>query len=263
MRPALNSSCRTSYLVLFAAFCLVLGVVPLQAQKTTELVVRHSHYFVVVNDTDSAPTVSARSKSFFRYPEGLALEVIDDQAVVRLQTMLPLGTEVSKQIPGPVAPFYLVVAKPGMNGVVFDADRPWGIVVGNQGMGSNGAVPRMYLYVPQDCPRFTITCLANSPNEGGRVTVLKPDGADAVALDGEFDSSESREIRVLPEHRGKVWSFIWAKPRTVTASLDDLVVILTGNFAPLLWQKREWAVTCGPVMWQRHKAALAAQTSGL
>ena len=78
-------------------------------------------------------------------------------------------------------------------------------------------------------------------------------------LDGEFDFPENRMVEVLPEHRGKVWSFTWDKPRTVPASLDDIIVTLSGNLAPLLWPNRDWAETCGPTMWQRHQAATHQQ----
>ena len=222
--------------------------------------VRHEHYFVVVNQGDHTPTISARSKSYYRYAEGLSLQVIDDQAEVRLETMLPLGADMSEAIPGAAAPFYLVIADPGYNGITFDADRPWGVVAaGRWGLGSNSVVPQMYLYLPPECESFSITCDAPSPNEGGRVTVFTPDGEERLVMDGEFDEAVTEEIAVPAEQRGKVWSLTWAKPQTVEAGLDDIALFLDGYLAPLLWPDASWAEKHGPAIWQRHKMVLDEQ----
>lgn len=240
--------------------CLSCVALPLFAAEQPALVVRHEHYFVVVNDAELAPTITARSKSYFRYAEGLALQVIDDEAEVRLETLLPVGADLTEQVPGALAPYYLVIAEPGYNGVIFDADRPWGIVAaGRWGLGTNGAVPQMYLYVPPECESFKVTCHAPSPREGGRVTILDPDGADVAVVDGEFDTATEDTIEVQAEHRGRAWSLIWGKPQTAEASLDDMMLFLDGYLAPLLWQDRGWAEKHGPVIWQRHKAVLDEQ----
>jgi len=223
------------------------------------LIVRHTHYFVIVNSGDTAPTFSVQSKPFFRYTDGLGLEVIDNQTTPRLEKALPIGAQVKIAIPGPVAPYYLVIAKPGMNGAAFAADRPWGVVAGGRGVGSNGPVPRMYLYVPTECGSFNVACHAPSPREGGRLTVLKPDGTEALTMDGEFDTAETRSIPVPSEHRGKVWSLAWGKPRTTEAGLDDIEVTIDGRLAPLLWPDRAWAAKHGPEMWRRHREALDSQ----
>ncbi len=237
--------------------------IPLYAADQPTLVVRHEHYFVVVGaatEAEAPPTITARSKSYYRYIEGLSLQVIDDQAEVRLETVVPLGGEMSEAIPGPAAPFYLVIANPGYNGVIFDADRPWGVVAaGGRGLGTNGPVPQLYLYVPPECEAFKVTCDAPSPNEGGRVTILDPDGTEALVMDGEFDKAATEEIGVPAQQRGKVWSFTWAKPQTVKANLDDIAVSLDGYLAPLLWPNPSWAEKHGPTIWQRQKAVLDAK----
>lgn len=228
------------------------------AAEKRELVVRHTHYFLVVNDSTDTPTVAVQSRGFFTYADGLTLEILDNTANARLETRLPVGAALTRAIPGPAAPYYLLVAKPGMNGVVLDVDRPWGIVAGGMGVGSNGYVPRMFLYVPGGCEELVVTCHATSPNEGGRITVLDPDGRAALAMDGEFDAAQTETVSVPAPARGKVWSFTWDRPKTVKANLDDIVVTLDGQLAPLLWPSELWAADHGPAVWQRHKAALAA-----
>jgi len=65
-----------------------------EGRKQPTLIVRHTHYFVVVNPADMAPTVSVRSKPFFRYTDGLELEIIDHEATPRLEKALPIGAHV-------------------------------------------------------------------------------------------------------------------------------------------------------------------------
>jgi len=242
---------HTSFLLIAA-----LAATSLLAADSPPLVVRHQHFFVVVNDAGGAPKLSVKSKGFFTYPHGLALQVIDDRSAVRFQTRLALGAELSRGIPGPSAPRYLVIADPEMNGVIFGVDRPWGIVASaSHGMGSSGAVPQMFVYIPPECERFTVTAHAPSPREGGRVTVSRPDGAEALVLDGEFDTPLTKAVTVPADQRGKVWSLRWSKPQTAAAALDDIVVSLDGSLAPLLWKERAWAQKHGPAVWEAHRAA--------
>jgi len=241
------------------ALCLFTASMLLAADRR-KLVVRHTHYFLVVNDSTGAPTVTVESRGFFTYADSLRLEVIDDVPSSRFETRLPVGSVLTKQIPGPAARYYLLTVKPGMNGAVIDVDRPWGIVAGGKGVGTNGYAPQMFLYVPNECNELVVTCHAPSPNEGGRIAVLGPDGGTARVMDGEFDSAQTTSIPVAAQDRDKVWSLTWDRPQTVEASLDDIVVTLKGTLAPLLWPSREWAAKHGPDVWRRHKAALAAET---
>jgi len=220
------------------------------------LVVRHTHHFLVVSPASVVPAITLASRSFHTYADALSAEVLDADSVPRLTLSLPLGETWRGPVPGPGSPLYLVVVRPGMNGVAFAADRPWGVVAGDAGLGSNGPVPELFLYVPEDCARFTLTCSATSPNEGARVVLTAPDGATALVLDGEFDRPDSREVAVPAPARGKVWSFTWAKPQSVPAGLDDVVLTLDGRLAPLLWPDRTWAKVHGPTVWSRHRAAM-------
>jgi len=230
------------------------------AQEQATLVVRHTHYFVIVNDADDAPTISVQSRQYYRKPYPLELLLVDDEGQARLEMALPIGTEMSQQIPGAAAPFYLLVARPGSNGTVFDVDRPWAIACGggNRNLGSNQQVPQMHLYVPTECESLEVFIQAYSPNEGARVTLLDPDGNEALLLDGEFDAAETRNVPVPADMRGRVWSLTWAKPQTVDANLDDVNVAINGYLAPLLWKERQWAERYGPLMWERHKPYIRA-----
>ena len=227
--------------------------------QTPPLVVRHSHYFVVVNPGPTAPVLTLTSRAFYTYADTLAATVSDPDGAVRLDLQVLLGTSWRGAIPGPVAPLYLVTARPGMNGVIFGADRPWGVVANGAGLGSNGPVPVLYLYVPPECAAFTVTCAAASLNEGARLTVCQPDGTAALVLDGEFDRPETREITGPAPARGQVWSLAWAAPQSVKAALDDVETTITGPLAPLLWPEREWAASHGPMVWARQREATARQ----
>ena len=201
---------------------------------------------LLVNAAGTAPSVSLQSRTFFTYSDVVQYQVIDDRDAVRLEGVLPVHERLTKAVPGAAAPLYLIAANPGMNGVAFDADQPWGVVAGNQGLGSNGPVPPLFLYVPPECEQFKLTCDSTSPNEGARVTVRRPDGAEAAVMDGEFDQPETRTVAVPPEGRGKVWTFTWGRPQSVKAALDDVVVTLDGALAPVLWPRADWAEKHGP-----------------
>jgi len=221
------------------------------------LVVRHEHYFVIINAADTAPTISVQSKAYYTYGDALEIVATNPAGKRLMRTLVPLGEEQTLRIPGEVAEMYLIVARPGYNGLIFDCDRPWGVAAtGRWGLGSNGRVPQMYLYIPPECEEMIINALATSPNEAGRVTVLRPDGGEALVMDGEFDIAEEQTIAVPAEMRGQVWSITWAKPRSVPGSLDDINVTVSGYLAPLLWTNPEWAEEYGPEVWTRHKAAI-------
>ena len=221
------------------------------------LVVRHEHYFVIVNAEDTAPTISVQSKAYYTYGDALEIVATNPEGKRLLRTLVPLTGNQTLQIPGEVAEMYLVVARPGMNGVIFDCDRPWGVAATDiWGLGSNNDVPPMYLYVPPECEELTLNISAPSPREGGRIRVLRPDGGEALVMDGEFDEPQEQTIAVTEDARGRVWSLLWDAPQTVPGSLDDINVTVSGYLAPLLWPKAEWAAEYGPEIWTRHKAAI-------
>lgn len=220
------------------------------------LVVRHTHCFLIVNPAAAAPTVTLASRGFHTYSDPLSAEILDADSAPRQTLDLPLGETWHGVVPGPVSRLYLVVVRPGMNGAILSADQPWAVVAGGPGLGSNGPVPELFLYVPEGCERFRVTCTATSPNEGARVVLTAPDGSAALALDGEFDRPETHEVPVPAGARGSVWSFVWARPQSVPATLDDVVIALDGQLAPALWPQRVWAATYGPDVWARHRRAM-------
>ncbi|MEA3400419.1 MAG: hypothetical protein U9R79_04165 [Armatimonadota bacterium] len=231
-----------------------------QAQEQPELVVRNPHYFVIVGDGERAPTVSVQVRSFFDKTQGLKLEVSDPAGSIRLNTTVMVGEQATRRIPGEPAELYLASANMDSNGIVFSCDRPWAVyAAGRTGLGSNGAVPEMYLYVPEETEAFTVRVSAVSPNEGGRVTLHHPDGSVALVMDGEFDTEEERQVEVPEALRGRAWSLTWAEPQTADASLQDINVYIEGPLTPLLWIEREWAEAHGEMLWERHRAALAEE----
>ncbi len=238
----------------------MLAVATCLAQEPPELVLRNPHYFVIVGDGQTAPTITVECRSFFSRATGMTIRVTDPAGKVRLTAGMLVGQSMTREIPGEPADLYLVSAEMGSNGVIFACDRPWAVYAGGRiGVGSNGAVPEMYVYVPEETERFTLRVSAVSPNEGGRVTLHRPDGSEALVMDGEFDTEEAAEVEVPPDLRGRAWSLTWDQPQTVAAHLEDINVFIDGDLTPLLWINREWAEQFGDTLWQRHKAALAQE----
>ncbi|MGC9316776.1 MAG: hypothetical protein ACP5KN_01920 [Armatimonadota bacterium] len=250
MRPVKAIAALLPFLIACAA----------QAQERPELVVRNPHYFVIVGDGETAPTLSVEVRSFFDRTQALKLEVSDPGGAIRLESTVMVGEQATHPIPGEPAQLYLVSANMGSNGIVFSCDRPWAVyAAGRTGLGSNGTVPEMYLYVPEETEAFALRVSAVSPNEGGRVTLHRPDGSVALVMDGEFDTEQERQVEVPEALRGRAWSLTWSEPQTVDASLQDINVYIEGSLTPLLWIERQWAEAHGEMLWERHKAALAEE----
>ena len=114
----------------------------------------------------------------------------------------------------------------------------------------------MFLYVPAETEQFTFSVMANSPNEGGRVILHDPTGAEILVLDGDFDAQENHEVIVPAACRGAIWSITWAQPETPGVHLEDINMMLDGPLTPVLWIDRAWAENYGEDLWRRHKAAL-------
>lgn len=247
-------------LILVAAALLSAGAC--RAQERPELVLRNSHYFVVVGDGQAPPTIDLQARQYYANAGALSALVTDPAGETRLQVLVPMGERAARAIAGPPAELYLVTTEMAINGVVFGADRPWAVYAGGTvGFGSNGPVPEMYLWVPPDTDSFALRVRANSPNEGGRVVLHRPDGTEALVFDGELDAEQRQEVEVPPDGRGAVWSLTWARPETVQANLDDINVFVEGALTPLLWPERDWAAAHGQDLWELHRAALAEEAA--
>lgn len=230
------------------------------AQERPQLVLRNAHYFVVVGDGETAPTITLTAREYYPNSNAMSVQVTDPEGETRLRFLVPMGETVSRPIPGPPVDRYLVSVEMALNGVIFAADRPWAVYAGGRvGVGSNGPVPEMYLWVPPTTERFVTRVRANSPGEGGRVVLHRPDGTEALVFDGELDAEERAEVEVPADCRGAVWSLTWANPQTVPARLDDINVFVEGDLVPLLWPERAWAAEHGEHLWQLHRAALAEE----
>lgn len=230
------------------------------AQTDPPLIVRHAHYFVIVNDADGLPSIKVQSRAYYTYPDDLEVQVIDDQSRVIAERIVAMGGSMELTVPGPPVPLYLAMASPGMNGVIFDCDRPWGIVAaGSYGLGSSGKAPPLHLYVPPECEQLAIKAQATSPREGIRLVVTDSTGAEVLVIDGEADALVQEDVTVAPAERGKVWTLTLSDPQSCDARLDDIQLWVEGYVAPLLWPDAQWAATHGPMVWQRHKAVLDGQ----
>ncbi len=246
-------------LLFLIALLILMLLPPALAQDAPELVLRNPHYFVVVGDGQAAPSFTAEARDF-GYPNALAVEVTDPIGNTRLSASALSGSAITAEIPGAPADLYLVSCNMGTNGVVFSSGSPWAVyAAGRIGVGSNGPVPEMFLYVPEETEAFTFSVQAISPNEGGRVVLSDPAGAEAVVFDGDLDQLEEREVTVPEASRGAVWSITWADPQTPGPHLEDINVFVGGPITPLLWIDRDWAAEHGEPLWQRHKAALAKE----
>jgi len=227
---------------------------------TLLLLFRHLHFFVIVSDLPQPPRLHLETKQYYTYTDPLRLTAFSQQGDRLLSTAIPVGSSLDRLLPEPVAPLYLVQADPGMNGAVFQCDRPWAVLgSANHRMGVNGLGPELFFYVPLDCTGFTLGAQSVSPNEGGRLVITRPNGEQAAVLDGELDREEETKVTVPTACRDAIWSLKWDKPQTSKAGLDDLNFWLDGNLTPLLFPQREWAEKHGKLLWERDRAARAEQ----
>ena len=225
------------------------------AQQVVSPVLRHTHYFVVLGE-DAAPTIHIDTHAFYNYPDDVTVQITDRTGKLRFEGRAPIGTAIETTIPGPPADSYLVVAEPGYNGITFRADHPWCVFAGGRwGLGTNRDVPRMYLWVPEECEQFKVVAHAPSPGESGRIEVIDPSGAVAAWMDSTFDEREETVIDVPPGRRGAVWSLTWSKPQVAEGGLDDIQTWIEGELAPVLFPLAEWAERYGQLLWERHREA--------
>jgi len=226
-----------------------------QAQDVKSPVLRHTHYFVLIGP-GAAPTMTLETRAFFTYAEGVSVAITDPDGNVEFEGMAPLGDTLTTTIEDADADAYMVRAEPGMNGVVFSANVPWCVFAGGQwGLGSNGDVPPMYLWVPPDCEQFTVAALAESPGESGRIVVEDPAGEQAAVMDSTFDQREETVIDVPAEQRGAVWTLRWSAPEVAEGALSDINTFVGGELTPVLWPTKQWAADYGQTLWERHRAA--------
>ena len=220
------------------------------------LIVRHLHFFVIISDQPPPPRVQIETRQFYTYGDAMRVTAYDEGGRRLLRTTVELGATLDRVLPGAGGGLYLVQADPGMNGAIFNCDCPWGMMASNtHRAGVNGSGPTLYFYVPPDCAEFTLGAQSNSPNEGARLAVLKPDGPEASVLDGELDREETVKVQVPPEARDKIWSLQWGKSQTTPAGLDDLNFWVEGRLTPLFFPQREWAEKHGKTLWERDKEA--------
>ncbi len=245
-------------IVVAMVFCGVLAA-GAWAQEVTSPVLRHTHYFVLV-DPGEAPEVTLETRAFYDYHEGVTVKITDPGGDVRFEGMAPLGQSLHAKVQGEPADAFMVTAEPGMNGIVFSANVPWCVFVGGQwGLGSNNDVPPMYLWVPPDCEHFTVAAMAGSPGESGRIMVDDPSGEQAAAMDSTFDEREETVIEVPADHMGAVWTLRWSDPEVAEGRLDDINTFVEGELTPVLWPTAEWAQQYGQTLWERHRAATAPE----
>ena len=57
------------------------------------LVVRHEHYFVIINAADTAPTISVQSKAYYTYGDALEIVATNPAGKRLLRTLVPLGED--------------------------------------------------------------------------------------------------------------------------------------------------------------------------
>ena len=225
------------------------------AQDVKSPVLRHTHYFILIAP-GAAPTLTLETRAFYRYAEGVSVEVTDPEGSIDFEGMAPLGDTLTTTIADADADAYMVRAEPGMNGVVFSADVPWCVVVGGRwGLGSNNGVPPMCLWVPPDCEQVVVAAHAESAGESGRVVVEDPAGEQAAVIDGTLDEREEIVVEVPEAHRGAVWTLRWSAPQEAEGGLDDINTFVEGELTPVLWPTQAWAERYGQTLWERHRAA--------
>ena len=209
--------------------------------KGFDALLRHGHYFLIWNTLNQAPSPVLTCVGVGRYTMSLRYQVIDANSRVLTEGLLPPGQ--TKRIEGlPLSPLYLVYGDPEYNGFRFQVDRPYGIVAdARRRLGLNRPRGTLFFYVPSKCERFRVVVQCNSPKEGARVEVCRPDGSLAAFADGELDSPTSMNVTVPLAKRNSVWAIAFKKPTEKGLFLDDVNVYLEGHLPHLVTPRREWA----------------------
>ena len=214
---------------------------------------RHGHMFLIWNEAGGAPKITLTSLLFGKYTDGLEYKVIAADSKVLTRGEMDAGGKVEVNNL-PECPRYLVLAEPGMNGVLLDADRPWGLVVGpTHPIGPNAPSGRLYFYVPPECKGFQITVCCRSPKEAAKIVVHRPDGGAAGELDGELDEETPLKVEVPAGGDGAVWSVEFLPPTAPGTFLDDVALNLEGELPLLLCPQPDWALKMGKEAWRIDK----------
>ena len=224
---------------------LLLAAVLLGAQAPDtdafRAIYRHGHYFLIWGSGRSSPQVTLRCVGFYTYPAALEYQVIDSRSRVLVSDQIARGASTELKDLS-VSPLYLVYANPGLNGVDFAVDRPYGIVADStRPLGLNRPSGRLFFYVPIGCSRFRVVAQSTSPREGGRVEVCSPDGQRAGVADGELDDPTPIQVQAPKSCQGSVWSLRFMKPTAAGVSLDDLNVHLVGDLPHIVVPRADWA----------------------
>ena len=214
---------------------------------------RHGHMFLVWNEAGGAPKITLSSLLFAKYTDGLEYKMIGADSKVLTSGEMDAGGKVEINNL-PESPRYLVLAEPGMNGVLLDADRPWGLVVGpTHPIGPNVPSGRLYFYVPPGCKAFALTACCNSPKEGAKIVLHRPDGSAAGELEGELNEETTLKVAVPAGGADAVWAIEFLPPTTPGTFLDDVVLYMEGEMPMLLCPKADWALKMGKEAWRIDK----------
>ena len=211
---------------------------------------RHGHMFLIWNEAGEAPKITLTSAVFGKYTDGLEYKVIGAEGKALASGEVDAGGRA--EIAGlPSSPRYLVTAEPGMNGVQITVDRPYGMVVGpTHPLGPNVPTGRLYFYVPPGCKAFNLVACCQSPKEGAKIVLHRPDGSAAGELEGELDEETTLKVAVPAGGGDAVWAIEFLPPTTPGTFLDDVALYLEGEMPMLLCPKAEWAGRMGKEAWK-------------
>jgi hypothetical protein len=211
---------------------------------------RHTHFFLIWNETNASPRITLESLIVGKYADGLEYKVISAESKPLAADELRPGAkvEITNLPPGPR---YLLMAEPGYNGVVLSVDRPYGIVASREHpLGLNVPGGYLYFYVPPKCENFRVVARCQSPHEGARIVVHRPDGSAAGELKGELDEETTLRLDVPATCRDAVWSLEFLPPDAPNTFLDDVSLFLEGDLPLLLLPQRDWAAKIGKETWR-------------
>ena len=212
---------------------------------------RHTHLFLIWNETPKSPRIALSSVVFGKYSDGLEYKVLSAESKEIASGDLDAGGFLAEVEGLPPGPRYLVVAEPGLNAVLLATDRPYGMIASlSYPFGASSPGGFLYFYVPPPCKGFKLVACCRSRIEGARIVVRRPDGSTAGALDGELHEETPLNLEVQPPGGGAVWSLEFLPPTTREVSLGYVSFFLEGELPALVASKREWALKIGQEAWR-------------
>jgi len=177
----------------------------------------------------------------------LRFELRDDQNRLLERGTVTLGGELNVSLPAGGEGHYLLRLDAGLSRCFVTTDTPHAFLASDRHrLRINQFEGDLYFPVPEACEEFELRVACEAPNEGAAIQAVDPEGSIVGQVTGEIDEWTAISVRPAPELCGKPWRLNSASD--ATTALEDVGVYLSGDVAPLVSRRPEWAAAIAPLM---------------